>query len=188
VRKATQAAAVAAAFSLAASAPAVAGQVYGDYGQNNQYAQGTYHDSRCSDVDVAVGTGLGAIVGGVIGSQFGKGRGKTAATVGGVILGGIVGNQIAKDACRDERSDAYYYNPAYVDAFNDPNEGQEYNWRNPYTDNYGSVTPGAYYAEGYEGYSGPCRQFSQRVYIDGRLETAYGVACLQPDGTWRIVG
>jgi surface antigen len=49
------------------------------------------------------------------------------------------------------------------------------------------VTLGNYYDDGYQGYEGPCREFSQRVFIDGRRETAYGVACRQPDGGWRIV-
>jgi hypothetical protein len=31
-----------------------------------------------------------------------------------------------------------------------------------------------------------CREFQNRVTIGGRAETAYGVACRQPDGTWRI--
>ncbi len=161
------------------------GQVYGQYGQGSyQPPPSTYGDC---DTDVAVGTGLGAVVGGVIGNQFGHGSGRTAATIGGVILGGIAGNAIARDACKDDRHDAYYYNNTYYDAFSDGDEGQEYEWRNPHTNNYGYVTPGEYYDDGYESYSGPCREFSQRVFIDGRPETAYGVACRQSDGTWRIV-
>jgi surface antigen len=179
--------AVAAAALLAV--PAMAGEVYGNYGQGQPY-QGAppnnYRRSSC-DADVAVGTGLGAIVGGIIGNQFGKGSGRTAATIGGVVLGGIVGNQLAKDACKDDRHDAYYYNTTYVDALNDPDEGDEYSWRNPHSNNYGYVSAGEYYDDGYEGYSGPCREFEQRVYIDGRPETATGVACRQPDGSWRIV-
>ncbi len=101
-------------------------------------------------------------------------------------MGGIAGNAIAKDACKDKRHDAYYYNNTYYDAFNG-DEGEEYEWRNPHTSNYGYVTAGDYYDEGYGGYEGPCREFEQRVYIDGRPETATGVACRQPDGTWRIV-
>ena len=104
-----------------------------------------------------------------------------------VILGGIAGNAIAKDTCRDKNHDAYYYNNTYYDAFNDPDEGDEYEWRNPYTNNYGYVSAGDYYEDGYQGYSGPCREFEQRVYIDGHPETATGVACRQGDGTWRIV-
>ncbi len=179
---------LAAAAMLAVPAFAT-GQVYGDYGQGQPYQGGPYQAqprySNC-ETDVAVGTGLGAIVGGVIGNQFGKGSGRTAATIGGVVLGGIAGNAIAKDACRDKNHDAYYYNNTYYDAFNG-DEGEEYEWRNPYSNNYGYVTAGDYYDEGYGGYSGPCREFEQRVYIDGHPETATGVACRQPDGTWRIV-
>lgn len=31
-----------------------------------------------------------------------------------------------------------------------------------------------------------CREFQKQIIIDGRTEQAYGVACLQPDGTWKI--
>jgi hypothetical protein len=33
----------------------------------------------------------------------------------------------------------------------------------------------------------PCREFRQQVTIGGKTETAYGVACRQQDGAWRIV-
>ena len=179
----------AASLTVLAAAPASAtGQVYGDYGTYQpQPHRGGHHANRSScDTDVAVGTGLGAVVGGVIGNQFCHGSGRTAATIGGVILGGIAGNAIAKDACKDDRHDAYYYNNTYYDAF-DSDDEREYEWRNPYTNNYGYVTPGDYYDDGYQGYEGPCREFSQRVFIDGLPETAYGVACRQNDGSWRIV-
>jgi surface antigen len=174
--------------TILAAAPASAtGAVYGDYGQYQAPPPNRGHRSSSCDADVAVGTGLGAIVGGVIGNQFGKGSGRTAATIGGVILGGIAGNAIAKDACKDDHHDAYYYNNTYYDAFDSEDEDREYEWRNPYTNNYGYVTAGDYYDDGYQGYEGPCREFSQRVFIDGRPETAYGVACRQHDGSWRIV-
>ncbi|MGQ4810573.1 hypothetical protein NKDENANG_04051 [Candidatus Entotheonellaceae bacterium PAL068K] len=32
-----------------------------------------------------------------------------------------------------------------------------------------------------------CREFQRDVIIDGKPERAYGTACLQPDGTWKIV-
>jgi hypothetical protein len=40
-------------------------------------------------------------------------------------------------------------------------------------------------------YQGPggqtCREYSTTVYISGRPQPSYGTACLQPDGTWRLV-
>lgn len=176
-----------AAIAVVFATPAFAtGQVYGDYGYNNGYYQPVSRYSDC-DGDVAVGTGLGAVVGGIIGNQFGRGSGRAAATVGGVVLGGIIGNKIAKDSCRDDRHDAYYYNGTYYDAFNDPDDDREWEWRNPYNDHYGYIRAGEYYEDGWEDYDGPCREFTQRVYVDGRWQRAWGVACRQRDGSWRIV-
>ncbi|HUK60666.1 MAG TPA: hypothetical protein VLV50_15655 [Stellaceae bacterium] len=32
-----------------------------------------------------------------------------------------------------------------------------------------------------------CREYQSTTMIDGAPQTMYGTACLQPDGTWRIV-
>lgn len=34
---------------------------------------------------------------------------------------------------------------------------------------------------------GPCRRFESTVIVDGQARVARGLACPQPDGTWRIV-
>lgn len=31
-----------------------------------------------------------------------------------------------------------------------------------------------------------CREFQKKIIIDGRTEQAHGVACRQPDGTWKL--
>ncbi len=140
----------------------------------------------CSD-NAAVGTVVGAVAGGVIGNQFGKGSGNTAATVGGAILGGIAGNAIARDACRNERADAYYYNRTYYDAFDAPEYGRRYEWRNPHNGNYGYVTPQRRYEGRSYGYAGECREFSQIVYVNGRQYEDVSVACRTLFGFWRMV-
>ncbi len=33
-----------------------------------------------------------------------------------------------------------------------------------------------------------CREYTRTVYIGARAQEAYGTACLQPDGSWMIVG
>lgn len=33
-----------------------------------------------------------------------------------------------------------------------------------------------------------CREYTRTVYIGARTQEAYGTACLQPDGSWMIVG
>jgi hypothetical protein len=35
--------------------------------------------------------------------------------------------------------------------------------------------------------SGYCREYQATMTIDGRPQPVYGTACLQPDGSWRIV-
>lgn len=32
-----------------------------------------------------------------------------------------------------------------------------------------------------------CREFQQEITVGGETEQAYGTACLQPDGAWKIV-
>ena len=107
----------------------------------------------------------------------------TAATIGGVILGGIAGNAIARDSCRNERADAYYYNRAYYDGFENPEYGRSYEWRNPYNGHYGYMTPTRDYDDGDRS---DCREFTQTIYIDGRRTQGYGTACRNSDGTWHI--
>jgi surface antigen len=193
-----------AALSIAA---AQAGQVYGNYGQgydpNAPYqgggqprgvygsyptqpaANGGYSGCEPDRDREVIGTILGGVVGGIIGNQFGRGRGRTAATVAGVVLGGIAGNAITRDRwCRDRRADAYYYNEVYYDAFDEPDYGERYEWRNQYSGNWGYVQPTGY--TDYDGYQ-DCREFTQVIYINGRPEQATGVACREPNGSWRIV-
>jgi len=38
-----------------------------------------------------------------------------------------------------------------------------------------------------EASSGYCREYTKAIRVGGRLEQAYGKACLQPDGSWEIV-
>lgn len=139
--------------------------------------------------DRTAATIIGGILGGIIGNKIGRGRNRDAATIAGVIFGGIAGNAIARNACRDRQADAYYYNPAYYDAFESPRYGRRYDWRNPYSGNYGYVTPTRDYDDGQRyGYrGGECRQFQQAIWIDGHRTQAYGTACRNRDGSWRIV-
>jgi surface antigen len=175
---------------LAASAVAavmVAGCAGGGgrtYGGGYGGGGGDYRYDPCGGTEAA-GTVVGGAAGGVIGNQFGSGSGKAAATVGGIILGAIAGNAIARDSCRNERADAYYYDDTYYDAFNEPTYGRRYEWRNPHNGHYGYVTP----RRAVRDRRGECREFTQQIYVDGyRTEEATGIACRQRDGTWRIVG
>jgi hypothetical protein len=41
-------------------------------------------------------------------------------------------------------------------------------------------------SEGYNDRGQFCREFQKEIVVGGRVERGYGLACLQPDGSWRI--
>lgn len=163
-------------FALQLAAPeAMAGSRYRDDTHRRPY------DHYCADRgDVAAGTIIGAVAGGVIGNQFGKGRGRTVATIAGVLLGGALGNRIADD----QRCNSRYQRDAYYEAFEYDEGDHRTRWDNPYTDDYGYVDASDTYRDDL---GRTCREFTQTIFIEGRRETATGVACRRNDGTWRII-
>jgi surface antigen len=128
-----------------------------------------------------VGTGLGALGGAVIGSSFGKGNGRVVGGVIGALGGAYLGNQIGASL---DRADMSYYNQTQQRALETAQVGQTLPWNNPQTGNSGSFTPSNYYQNQSGEY---CREFNQTVNVGGKTEKAYGTACRQPDGSWKIV-
>lgn len=130
---------------------------------------------------------LGAGVGGFVGNQFGSGSGQVAATAGGAFLGGLIGNDLGRSyySSRVYNSPAYYYNNDPI-LFSDP--GPYY--YQTYSPNY--VAPPApppppatvTFVDTEGSY---CREYSKKIRVGGRIQESYGTACLQPDGSWRIV-
>lgn len=130
------------------------------------------------------GTGLvlGSIAGGVLGNSIGKGEGgKVAATIGGAVIGGIVGSQIGQSL--DER-DRRYAQEAEFDALERGQSGTARQWRDPDTGHYGEIVPSRPYKRGVA----DCRDYTHKVYIDGRPQEMHGTACRNSDGTWQSVG
>ena len=128
----------------------------------------------------AVGGLGGAALGGLLGSQIGSGRGQLVATGAGVLLGALVGSSIGKSLDDVDRLKA---DQAYSQAKAAP-VGQTITWNNPNSGNSGSVTP---VRDGTSSTGAYCREFQQTVTVGGRTENAYGTACRQPDGSWKIV-
>jgi surface antigen len=124
---------------------------------------------------------LGGVGGAVAGAQFGKGRGQLAATAAGALLGALIGSEMGRSLDRADQAYAYRaQNQAAVAPI-----GQQIAWSNPETGHYGTVTP---MREGRIDATGEyCREFHQTVQVGGQWQEAYGVACRQPDGSWRIV-
>lgn len=129
----------------------------------------------------AVGTLLGAVGGGLAGSQVGKGRGRLLATGVGTLLGALAGKEIGKSLDRADRLEMQQTTQQTLES---APIGKTSTWKNPDSGNYGSVTPKKTYKRDDGRY---CREFTQTITVGGRTEEAYGTACRQPDGTWKIV-
>lgn len=124
---------------------------------------------------------LGGIGGAVAGAQFGKGTGQIAATALGTLLGAYVGSEVGKSL---DKADQQYAHQAGQRAFETAPSGQPVAWNNPDSGHSGTVTP----TRTYEASPGQyCREYQTTVSIDGRSEQAYGTACRQPDGSWKVV-
>lgn len=126
------------------------------------------------------GTLLGGVGGAVAGAQFGSGTGRLAATAAGALLGALVGGEVGKSL---DKADLEYANRANQQAQAAP-IGQNIQWSNPSSGNYGTITP---VREGSDTSGAYCREFQQTVSIGGKAESAYGTACRQPDGTWKVI-
>jgi len=129
-----------------------------------------------------VGGLTGAALGGLLGAQFGGHRGndRLITTGIGVFIGSLIGSEIGRSM---DEVDRLKTNEAINRAQSAP-IGEKISWNNPEKNHSGSVTPTR---DGRSESGSYCREFYQTVSIGGKTEDAYGVACQQPDGTWRIV-
>lgn len=139
-------------------------------------ASGSYSERQ------TVGAMTGAALGGLLGAQFGGKRGndRLATTAAGVFIGTLIGSEIGRSMDEVDRMKA---NQAINRAHTAP-LGEKITWNNPEKNHSGTVTPTR---DGYSESGNYCREFYQTISIAGKSEDAYGIACRQPDGTWRIV-
>lgn len=127
------------------------------------------------------GTILGAAGGAILGSNVGKGKGKIASTAVGTLLGALIGSEIGKSL---DRADQIAMERSTQKALETSPSGKTLTWSNPDTGNSGTITPNNVHRNSAEQY---CREYQQTVNIGNKTETAYGTACRQPDGSWKIV-
>lgn len=128
------------------------------------------------------GTAVGALAGG--GLAYGLGQNssnKEIWTVLGIGLGAMLGNQIGQQL--DER-DRLMMGQSFQVALERAPDNQSSSWRNPNTGNSGYTTPTRTVVASN---GTPCREFTQTVTIGGKPQQAYGTACRQADGSWKIV-
>ena len=127
------------------------------------------------------GTLLGAGAGALIGSQIGSGTGQLAAVAIGTLAGAYVGSEVGKSLDRADRAAMQQTTQSSLES---TPSGTTTEWRNPDSGNSGTITP----QPAYESSSGQyCREYQQTIVVGGQTENAYGTACRQPDGTWKIV-
>ena len=123
----------------------------------------------------------GAAIGGLAGAQIGKGSGQLAATAAGALLGFFIGQGIGSSL---DKADQLYAERNAGEALESTPTGQTSTWSNPDSGNSGTITPTR---TSYTDAGQPCREYQQTVTIGGETQQAYGTACRQPDGSWRIV-
>ena len=127
------------------------------------------------------GTALGALTGGALAYGLGQNSSnKEVWTVLGIGLGAMIGSSIGQQL--DER-DQYLMAQTFEFAMEKAPTNETAKWENPDTGVGGTVTPTKTYSTG-EGT--PCREFTTSVSIGGQTEQAYGTACRQADGSWKI--
>ena len=127
------------------------------------------------------GTLLGAGAGALIGSQIGSGTGQLAAVAIGTLAGAYVGSEVGKSLDRADRAAMQQTTQSSLES---TPSGTTTEWRNPDSGNSGTITP----QPAYESSSGQyCREYQQTIVVGGQTENAYGTACRQADGTWKIV-
>lgn len=128
-----------------------------------------------------IGGATGAVLGGVAGAQFGKGKGQLIATGAGAVLGALLGSSVGRSLDEVDRMKMQRTTQRTLEAEPDNTTST---WVNPNTDNSGTVTPVKTYQRDDGRY---CREYQQTITVGGKTEQAYGTACRQPDGSWKIV-
>ena len=127
------------------------------------------------------GAALGAIAGTALAYGLGKDSGnKNLWLIAGGAAGGLLGNNIGKQL--DER-DRLLLGQTFQNTMETAPTNQSGGWSNPDSGNSGTVTPTQTHVSTNEQ---PCREFTTQVNIGGETTTAYGSACRQADGSWKI--
>lgn len=128
----------------------------------------------------AVGTVTGMVLGGKVANDFAEGsRNEGLWTIVGVTLGAFLGNEVGASM---DKQDALLAERATKQALEFNKSEQAAVWSNPDTGNSGKVFPTYTSNQGGQ----PCREFTQEIRIGNKVETAFGKACRNADGSWDL--
>jgi surface antigen len=125
-----------------------------------------------------VGQATGGALGGYLGSKVGGSTAtRLAVTAAGALAGSLIGGSIGRTMDDVDRMKT-------TRALESAPTGTATSWQNPDSGANYTVTP----TRTFETASGPCREFTTQVVIDGRSEQVVGTACRQADGSWAAQG
>lgn len=113
--------------------------------------------------------------------RVGQGKGQLAAVAAGTLLGAFAGSEIGKSL---DKADIAYAERTRQRTLESNPSGTTSTWTNPDSGHSGTITPVKTYQQADGNY---CREYQTTVTVGGKTEEAYGTACRQPDGTWKIV-
>ncbi|WP_416898049.1 MAG: RT0821/Lpp0805 family surface protein [Minwuia sp.] len=132
----------------------------------------TFYRDAGSIAGAAAGTAVGGQVGGGLGRQIAVG----AASRTGSLVGKDIGSQLDKAS---KQAAARAQNK----ALNSPT-GQQITWNSPSGQASGAVQTTKQGTHNQTGRT--CKAFQHDITINGKVETLTGIACQQPDGTWKV--
>jgi len=126
-----------------------------------------------------IGTLTGILVGAIIGHQVGGDSTARALGAGvGLVVGGLVGSELGRMYDTLNKEEQRVHSSIITESIQTSKIGEGHQWYNPQTGNSGRVV-----VTKQEEY---CREYQQTIVIGGKEQQAYGTACRQPDGTWKI--
>ena len=102
-----------------------------------------------------------------------------AIAIGG-LFGAMAGNQIGRQLDEADRAMAGHSLHQSLDT---SPVGTASAWTNPDSGNSGQTVPTRTFATSN---GTPCREFTTTVNVGGQSQEAYGTACRQADGSWKI--
>ncbi|MGB5708681.1 MAG: RT0821/Lpp0805 family surface protein [Arenicellales bacterium] len=128
------------------------------------------------------GAGVGAVLGAALGYGLGQGhRNKDLAIALGALFGAVAGDYVG--AQMDERDRLMAAQNLQYSLELTP-DGTTSAWQNPNTGHSGHSYPTRTMITD-DGT--PCREFTSNIMVGGEQHRAYGTACRQADGSWKIV-
>ena len=118
---------------------------------------------------------IGGVTGALIGSVIGDGSGQNVAIAAGAIAGSLIGSSIGQRFDEQDQGRIAY----------SMERNQRSSWTNSTSGHRYTVMPSSTRAPSSSNQQ--CREFTVDTEIGNRTESAYGTACRQNDGSWKII-